>query len=146
VDFEARRREADVEFHNTGLYNLADALSYPPPNTGIYEFTRKAEDVGKFKAPTLRNIAVTAPYMHDGSLATLEDVLAHYAAGGRTIASGPHQGIGHDNPNKSPTVRGFALSPEQRDDLIAFLRSLTDEPLRHDPRFSNPWRSGSALH
>jgi cytochrome c peroxidase len=63
----------------------------------------KAEDVGKFKAPTLRNIAVTAPYMHDGSLATLEDVLAHYAAGGRTIASGPHQGVGHDNPNKSPT-------------------------------------------
>jgi cytochrome c peroxidase len=145
VDFEGRR-DAEVAFHNTGLYNLAGALSYPPPNTGIYEFTGKAEDVGKFKAPTLRNIAVTAPYMHDGSIDTLEDVLAHYAAGGRTIASGPDQGIGHDNPNKSPTVRGFPLSPEQRDDLIAFLRSLTDEPLLHDPRFSNPWRSGSTVH
>src|ERR1700724_3292073 len=109
VDFEARRREGAVEFHNTGLYNLAGALSYPPPNTGIDEFTRKAEDVGKFKAPTLRNIAVTAPYMHDGSIATLEDVLAHYAAGGRTIADGPNKGIGHDNPNKSPTGRGVAL-------------------------------------
>jgi cytochrome c peroxidase len=145
VAFEGRRegldsrRDADGEFHNTGLYNLAGALSYPPPNTGLYEITRKAEDMGKFKAPTLRNIAVTAPYMHDGSIATLEDVLAHYAAGGRTIASGPYQGIGHDNPNKSPTVRGFPLSPEQREDLIAFLRSLTDEPLLHDPRFSNPW-------
>jgi cytochrome c peroxidase len=149
VDFEGRReelegrREGHVEFHNTGLYNAAGALSYPPPNTGIYEFTKKPEDVGKFKAPTLRNIAVTAPYMHDGSIATLEDVLAHYAAGGRTIASGPYQGIGHDNPNKSPTVRGFALSPEQREDLIAFLRSLTDESLLHDPRFSNPWRSAA---
>jgi cytochrome c peroxidase len=149
VDFEGRReelesrREGHVEFHNTGLYNVADALSYPPPNTGIYEFTKKPEDVGKFKAPTLRNIAVTAPYMHDGSIATLEDVLAHYAAGGRTIASGPYQGIGHDNPNKSPSVRGFALSPEQREDLIAFLRSLTDESLLHDPRFSNPWRSAA---
>jgi cytochrome c peroxidase len=100
--------------------------------------------VGKFKAPTLRNIAVTGPYMHDGSIATLEDVLAHYAAGGRTIASGPDQGIGHDNPNKSATVRGFALSTEQRADLIAFLRSLTDEQLLRDPRFSNPWRS--AVH
>ncbi len=49
----------------------------------------KPEDVGKFKAPTLRNIAVTAPYMHDGSIATLDDVIEHYAAGGRTIADGP---------------------------------------------------------
>src|SRR6202040_1696497 len=113
VGFEGRR-DGGLEFHNTGLYNLAGALSYPAANTGIYEFTRKPEDVGKFKAPTLRNIAVTAPYMHDGSIATLEDVLAHYAAGGRTIASGPDQGIGHDNPNKSPTVRGFALIRAQR--------------------------------
>jgi cytochrome c peroxidase len=149
VDFEGRSEgngEGRSAFHNTGLYNLAGALSYPPPNTGIYEVTRKPEDVGKFKAPTLRNIALTAPYMHDGSAATLEDVIAHYAAGGRTIASGPYQGIGHDNPNKSPTVRGFTLGPEQRDDLLAFLRSLTDDSLLHDPRFANPWASGSAAH
>jgi cytochrome c peroxidase len=145
VDFEGRR-EGDVTFHNTGLYNLAGALSYPPPNTGIYEFTEKAEDVGKFKAPTLRNIAVTAPYMHDGSIATLEEVLAHYAAGGRTVASGPYLGIGHDNPNKNPLVRGFALSAGQREDLLAFLRSLTDEAVFRDPRFANPWTSGSSVH
>jgi cytochrome c peroxidase len=77
--------------------------------------------------------------MHDGSTATLEDVLAHYMAGGRTIASGPHQGVGHDNPNKSDTIHGFTLTTEQRDDLIAFLRSLTDENVLHDRRFSNPW-------
>src|SRR5262249_43185349 len=91
TDFEGRRR-SEPEFHNTGLYNLAGALSYPSPNTGIYEVTRRDEDVGKFKAPTLRNIAVTAPYMHDGSVATLEEAIEHYAAGGRTIADGPHQG------------------------------------------------------
>jgi cytochrome c peroxidase len=135
------RSDGIPEFHNTGLYNLAGLLSYPAPNTGIYEVTHKPEDVGKFKAPTLRNIAVTAPYMHDGSVATLEDVIAHYAAGGRTIADGPMRGVGHDNPNRSATVRGFTLSAEQREDLIAFLRSLTDEALLRDPRFANPWKA-----
>jgi cytochrome c peroxidase len=139
TDFEGRRNELEVEFHNTGLYNLAAALSYPPPNTGVYAVTHKLEDVGKFKAPTLRNIAVTAPYMHDGSIGTLEEVLAHYAAGGRSIADGPYRGVGHDNPNKNPSVRGFPLGSEDRDDLLAFLRSLTDESLLHDSRFSNPW-------
>jgi cytochrome c peroxidase len=119
----------EIEYHNTGLYNLAGAFSYPAPNLGIYEYTKVAGDVGKFKAPTLRNIAVTAPYMHDGSLATLEDVLDHYAAGGR----------GHDNPNKDPLIAGFPLSGQDRADLIAFLESLTDEAVLQDPRFSNPW-------
>jgi cytochrome c peroxidase len=146
VDFDGRREGGQPEFHNTGLYNIAGALSYPGLNTGIYAVTHKPEDVGKFKAPTLRNIAVTAPYMHDGSAATLEDVLAHYAAGGRTIADGPNRGIGHDNPNKTPTVRGFPLTADQRDDLIAFLRSLTDESLLRDRRFSNPWKTGSSAH
>ncbi len=101
--------------------------------------THAAGDIGRFKAPSLRNVAVTAPYMHDGSVATLDEAIDHYAAGGRTIASGPYQGVGHDNPNKAPAIRGFTLTPEQRADLIAFLRSLTDEELLHDPRFANPW-------
>jgi cytochrome c peroxidase len=96
-------------------------------------------DVGKFKAPTLRNIAVTAPYMHDGSIATLEGALDHYAAGGRKIDSGPNAGVGRDNPNKDQLVGGFRLSAQDRADLIAFLKSLTDEEILHDPRFSNPW-------
>ena len=134
-----RRGEHPVEFHNTGLYNLTGAISYPAPNVGIYEFTKVPADVGKFKAPTLRNIAVTAPYMHDGSIATLEEVLEHYAAGGRAIASGPHAGNGHDNPNKDPLVGGFTLSARDRDDLVAFLESLTDATVLHDARFGNPW-------
>jgi len=128
-----------VDFHNTGLYNLPGLLSFPPDNPGIYEITRDPKDVGKFKAPTLRNIAVTGPYMHDGSVATLEAALDHYAAGGRTIAGGSNRGVGRDNPNKSPSIQGFALTAPQRADLVAFLQSLTDEPLLHDSRFGNPW-------
>jgi cytochrome c peroxidase len=135
---EGRGRE--VEFHNTGLYNVPGKLSYPAPNVGTFEFTKAPGDVGKFKAPTLRNIAVTGPYMHDGSIATLEGVLDHYAAGGRTIASGPNAGIGHDNPNKDQLIGGFELSAQDRQDLIAFLKSLTDEAVLHDPRFANPWQ------
>jgi cytochrome c peroxidase len=138
ADFEGRR-DREPEFHNTGLYNLAGALSYPAPNTGLYDVTKQPEDVGKFKAPTLRNVAVTAPYMHDGSIATLEDVLDHYASGGRTITDGPHRGVGRDNPNKSPIVRGFALTAEQKRDVIAFLQTLTDDTLRDDPALANPW-------
>ena len=62
-------RSAPVEFHNTGLYNLAARSRIPAPNTGLHEVTGKPEDVGKFKVPTLRNIAITGPYMHDGSVA-----------------------------------------------------------------------------
>src|SRR5712692_732735 len=128
-----------VEFHNTGLYNLPGRFSYPSPNLGIYEHTKKPPDVGKFKAPTLRNVALTAPYMHDGSIATLEEVLDHYAAGGRTISSDPYAGRGHDNPHKDARITGIALTAQNRQDLLAFLRSLTDTEVIHDPRFSNPW-------
>lgn len=128
-----------AEFHNTGLYNVAGPYSYPGPNTGIFEKTRDPRDVGKFKAPTLRNIAVTAPYMHDGSIETLDAVLDHYAAGGRTIGSGEFAGIGRDNPNKSPRIAGFKLTLEQKADVIAFLDSLTDEALLKDPALGDPW-------
>ncbi len=131
--------ERDVSFHNTGLYNLAGALSYPAPNFGIYEFTKVPADVGKFKTPTLRNVALTGPYMHDGSIATLEGVIDHYAAGGRTIASGPNTGVGRDNPNKDERVRGFQITAAEKQDFIAFLNTLTDDAVLHDPRFANPF-------
>jgi cytochrome c peroxidase len=136
----ARNPEPGVEFHNTGLYNLPGLLSYPAQNTGMHAITKNPRDVGKFKVPTLRNVAVTAPYMHDGSVATLEEAIAHYAAGGRTIAGGPQAGIGHDNPNKAERLKGFTLSDEERRDLVAFLDSLTDQQVLREQRFSNPWR------
>lgn len=138
TDYEGSRRRG-VEFHNTGLYNVAGPLSYPLPNAGIYEYTHRPEDVGKFKAPTLRNIALTAPYFHDGSAKTLSDVLDHYSAGGRTISGGEFAGDGSHNPNKDPRIRAFQLSAQDRADLIAFLNTLTDETLPHNKTFSNPW-------
>jgi cytochrome c peroxidase len=96
--------------------------------------------MGRFKAPTLRNIAVTAPYMHDGSIATLSEVLDHYAAGGRTISDGPEAGIGSANPFKSNFVRGFRMTDDERADLIAFFESLTDSAFLANPRQADPWR------
>ncbi len=130
---------AEVEFHNTGLYNIGGKGGFPKENPGLREFTQRAEDEGKFKAPTLRNIALTAPYMHDGSIATLEGVLEHYAAGGRTITAGPHAGVGSTNPNKSEFINGFELTAQERQDVIAFLNSLTDSTFIRDLRFSDPW-------
>ncbi len=133
----------EVEFHNTGLYNLDADGSYPPPNTGVMAVSDDAEDMGRFRAPTLRNIALTAPYMHDGSVATLEAVIAHYEAGGRTIADGPFKGVGALNPKKSSFVKGFSLTSEERRDLIAFLESLTDTTFLTDSRFADPWPAHS---
>jgi cytochrome c peroxidase len=129
-----------VLFQNTGLYNVRGDTSYPAPNTGLHQFTGRIQDVGKFRAPTLRNVAVTAPYMHDGSIPTLLEVIDHYAAGGRTIVSGQFAGVGHDNPNKAKNVSGFKLADSEKSDLIAFLESLTDEEFLRNPSFSDPWK------
>jgi cytochrome c peroxidase len=128
-----------LEFVSNGLYNQAGPHSYPEDNLGLYEITHNPADIGKFRPPSLRNVAVRAPYMHDGSVSTLDAVLDNYARGGRLIASGPHAGDGSKNPNKSPIVAGFPLSPQQRADLKAFLESLTDEEFLHNPSLANPW-------
>jgi len=140
VDY-AGKGFAEIEFHNTGLYNVDGRGGYPRSNTGVFAITSNPEDMGRFRAPTLRNVAVTAPYMHDGSLATLDEVLAHYEAGGRTIASGPDAGVGATSPFKSGFVKGFKLSTAERRDMIAFLESLTDQTFLTDRRFSDPWPS-----
>jgi cytochrome c peroxidase len=78
--------------------------------------------------------------MHDGGISTLDGVLDHYAAGGRTIASGPYAGVGSRNPNRSDFVEGFTLTAQQRQDLLAFLVSLTDTQFLKNPQFANPWK------
>ncbi|HUQ81520.1 MAG TPA: di-heme enzyme [Gemmatimonadaceae bacterium] len=130
---------ADPEFFNTGLYNIDGTGAYPAANTGLEGITRVAADMGKFKVPSLRNIDVTFPYMHDGTVATLSDVIDHYAAGGRTLAGGANGGIGSANPFKSALIAGFTITAAEKDDLIAFLRSLTDSTFLTNPRLSNPW-------
>jgi cytochrome c peroxidase len=125
-------------YHNTALYNIDGAGAYPEPNTGVYNVTEDPKQMGMFKAPTLRNIAVTAPYMHDGTIATLSEVLDHYAAGGRTIESGPNRGVGSASPLKDPLVHGFTLTAEERADVLEFLDSLTDEAFLVNPAFADP--------
>ncbi len=129
----------EVAFHNNGLYNLGDEGAYPPGNQGLYELTGVESDRGRFRAPTLRNIAVTGPYMHDGSIETLEEVIDHYAAGGRTIDDGAYAGVGADNPHKSSFVSGFLLTDDEKADLLAFLEALTDETFLDDPRHRDPF-------
>ncbi len=134
----ANTRVERVGYHNTGLYNLDGNGAYPSDNTGLFDMTGERRDMGRFKAPTLRNIAVTAPYMHDGSVATLDEVIRHYERGGRVVESGPHAGDGRLSPFKSEFVTGFELTDDERADLVAFLESLTDESLLTDPSLSDP--------
>lgn len=105
-------------FHNTGLYNTDGKGAYPQSDQGLVEITKDPKDMGRFRAPTLRNIELTAPYMHDGSLDSLDAVIAFYAAGGF--------GSGTASPLKSPFMNGFTLTKEEHNDLKAFLLSLTD--------------------
>jgi cytochrome c peroxidase len=98
----------DERFHNTGV-----ATGSGDP--GRFAATRAEADRGRFRTPSLRNVALTAPYMHDGSIATLEDVIDFYERGG--IA----------NPNLDPDIRPLRLSAEEKRSLVAFLRSLTGD-------------------
>jgi cytochrome c peroxidase len=135
----AGTRVALTPFHNTGLYNIDGLGGFPFPNRGVFELDLVPSHMGQFRAPSLRNVGVTAPYMHDGSIATLEEVLDFYAAGGRVITSGPFAGDGRLNPFKSDLVGRINLSAQDKADLIAFLRTLTDEDLLTNARFSNPF-------
>jgi cytochrome c peroxidase len=112
-------------FSNNGIEDVASLDDFP--DLGLGGVTGSRFDNGKFRAPTLRNIAVTAPYMHDGRFATLEEVLDSYAAGG------------HGVENEDPNITGFPMSDRERRALLAFLRALTDESMLTDERYSNPF-------
>ncbi|MBK8556941.1 MAG: cytochrome-c peroxidase [Lewinellaceae bacterium] len=108
----------NYQFANNGLY-----VDYADP--GRFRLTELESDRALFKVPTLRNIAVTAPYMHDGSLATLEAVVEHYNSGGM-----PH-------PNKSSLLKPLGLSPLEKSQLVAFLKTLTDDAFLSSKKFRN---------
>lgn len=135
----AASRVVETPFSNTGLYNIGGTGAFPEPNRGVFELSARAEDMGRFRAPSLRNVEVTAPYMHDGTVATLDDVLSFYAAGGRHITSGPHAGDGRANPFKSDLVSRIDLSAQERADIVAFLKTLTDAEFLSNPRHANPF-------
>jgi cytochrome c peroxidase len=138
----SRSSFAEFGFHNNGLYNVGGRGVYPAADIGLGEFTGKSEDNGKFRTPSLRNVTRTAPYMHDGSIKTIGEVIDHYSEGGRTIKHGVNAGNGSKNPNRDPLIVASRLTPREKKDLIAFLESLTDEAFLANPRFANPWRQG----
>ncbi|XDD49115.1 MbnH family di-heme enzyme [Leptospira sp. WS92.C1] len=131
--------QEEVTFHNNGLYNIGGAGDYPAGNQGLYEATQIAADKGKFRAPSIRNVELTAPYMHDGSIDTLENVVEHYNAGGREITTGPNIGDGRLNPNKNNFVFAMGLTAGEKTDLVNFLKSVTDTEFVNDPRHSDPF-------
>lgn len=104
---------SDERFHNTGVAWKAGA-----EDLGRGALTGRKGDLRAFKTPTLREVARTAPYMHDGSLATLEDVIRHYAGGGAP-----------EDPSLDPAIKPLELSAEQQADLLAFLRALAGPPV-----------------
>lgn len=113
----------------------------------MYEVTGSLSDVGRFKIPTLRNIELTGPYMHDGRFATLEDVLLHYndkIVPHRNLDFRLRSGMGNTYEDAAPTGNGepveFDFNKEERDALAAFFKTLTDKQLITDEKYSNPFK------
>ena len=127
-------KRGEVLFFTDGLGGCFRCHNGKYFSDGQYHNTALAADQEqKFKTPTLRNVELTAPYMHDGSIPTLEDVVEHYAAGGRA----------HENPRKDARMKPLPLTRQNKADLVEFLRALTDRGVIADPRFSNPWEESS---
>jgi len=124
-------------FANTGLYNINK--SYPQSDLGVQKITRLAKDNGKFRIPSLKNIALTAPYYHDGSAMTLTQVIDIYAAGGRNIIDGEFIGNGQLHPNKDKRLNSFQLDKAERKALLSFLFALTDTSYLSNPLFLDPF-------
>ncbi|MCX8051897.1 MAG: methylamine utilization protein [Chlorobi bacterium] len=110
---------SDFAFHSIGIHSHYY-------DRGRYYVTGDERDIGKFKTPTLRNVALTAPYMNDGTMATLDDVLEHYNTGGKPFV------------NKDPRIRPLGLTSSELADLRAFLQALTDSTFITEPSFAQP--------
>jgi cytochrome c peroxidase len=126
VVFAGQTTPGPLLFHNTALYDVDGRGAYPVGDRGLFDRTRRPADMGRFRAPTLRNVAATGPYMHDGSVPTLEAAIDHYASGGRASRF------------RSDRIRGFSLDGAGKADLLAFLESLTDQGFLTNPAFGPP--------
>lgn len=126
--------------------NTAIFFSVAPSNNGLIddgdgglgETTGLAADDGKFKSPSLRNVAQTGPYMHDGRFETLEEVVAHYNEG---VEAHPNLDPALRDPNMGGAPLRLNLSIEDQDALVAFLLTLSDDTLASDERWSDPFPS-----
>ncbi len=123
--------------HGTVLFTnnqfLNNGLDSVFTDIGLQRVTGSVSDRGKFKVPSLRNVELTAPYMHDGRFSTLEEVVEHYNSG---IKSSPTL-----DPNMKSQGSGLGLNPQQKADLVAFLKTLTDTSYVNNPMLQNPFEN-----
>lgn len=143
TSFHSQTVFEEIFYHNNGLHSEEYYANLNDNQKGLYEITKQKSDEGKFRAPSLRNVGLTFPYMHDGSIdcsdsnkdnkeacarEALGKVLDHYMSGGQ------------NHPNKDTTlIREFSFTPQEKEDLIEFLMNLTDEEFITNPDFSNPF-------
>lgn len=106
---------AGANFTDEQYHNLGVGMDKPEPDLGRFVVTKQDKDRGAFKTPTIRNVALTAPYMHDGSQKTLEEVVEWYAQGG------------HPNPWLSDKIKKIDLTAQEKKDLVEFMKALTGE-------------------
>jgi cytochrome c peroxidase len=132
--------QGDTAFYfNTGLYNIDGKGAYTDYDPGLYGLTKNKMDMGKFRVPSLRNLVFTAPYFHDGSAASLTEVIDSYTNRGRKIAEGVYKGDGINNPYKDSLINGFSLSATDKINLISFLQSLSDSSFINNRAYQNPF-------
>lgn len=120
--------------HNTALFTIQDLMNNglaPTADLGLGALTGDPFDYFKFKTPSLRNIEVSAPYMHNGQFQTLLEVLNHYDSGVHVTPS--------IDPNMHASIEGLNLTAQDKDDLINFLKTLTDNAYLTNPAFANPF-------
>ena len=146
--FHATAPQERVLYHNNGLYAQDDYAAFAVGERGLYDVTLKVADEGRFRAPSLRNLGYSFPYMHDGSIAcdpalagdrlacarnALGKVLDHYMSGGK------QDSLGNVHPTVDGTlIRPFTLTAQERSDMIEFLLSLDDANFTTNPAYSNP--------
>jgi cytochrome c peroxidase len=128
-----------VTFDNTAIF-----FSVAPSNNGLLdddddgvgEITGLDQDLGKFKSPSLRNVALTGPYMHDGRFETLEEVVDHYNQG---VEAHPNLDPALTDPQLGGAPIRLELGSDDQDALVAFMLTLTDASLATDPRWADPF-------
>jgi cytochrome c peroxidase len=125
----------DNTYRNNGLDEVNNLADFK--DKGLGRTTGKLTDNGKFRTPTLRNIALTAPYMHDGRIATLEQVIEHYASGGKYSENADP--LIREVGTKGPNGQYFPLTTKQKKQLLAFLNTLTDNDFVKNSAYKSPF-------
>jgi cytochrome c peroxidase len=128
------------QYANIGLYDY-EIIAEKGGDLGLFHSTGDKNDRGKFKIPTLRNLSLTGPYFHDGSAATLQDVLNVYQEGGRIITYGDFQGNGKRDSRKHPLISGIEMTEKEKLQLLDFLYSLNDFGITTNPKYQSPFKN-----